>query len=56
MLFLVVVYVMVMMVVWLYFFLVKYCVMVKVLCGVNLYWWKRLTSSFEFGAMYVILF
>ena len=45
------------MVVWAHFFLIKYRVQAKkVPRGANLYWWKRLTPPFEFGAMHAILF
>merc|ERR1711991_373834 len=45
------------MVVWAHFFLIKYRAQAKkVPRGANLYWWKRLTPPFEFGAMHAILF
>jgi predicted ferric reductase len=56
MLFLAVAHAMATMVVWSHFFLVKYRATAKVPRGANLYWWKRLTPPFEFGAMHAILF
>jgi len=44
-------------VVWQHFFYIKFLVQeAKVPVGANLYWWKRLTPPFEFGAMHAILF
>ena len=44
------------MVVWAHFFLIKYRARHPGLRAANLYWWKRLTPPFEFGAMHAILF
>ena len=44
-------------VVWQHFFYIKFAVQeANVPVGANLYWWKRLTPPFEFGAMHAILF
>ena len=56
MLFLAVAHAMATMVVWSHFFFIKYRATAKVPRGANLYWWKRLTPPFEFGAMHAILF
>ena len=56
MFFLAVAHAMATMVVWSHFFFIKYRATAKVPRGANLYWWKRLTPPFEFGAMHAILF
>jgi predicted ferric reductase len=43
-------------VVWAHFFLQKYRIQEHIPIQANLYWWKRLTPPFEFGAMHAILF